>query len=142
MRKQSGSGGSKRSKSAMAGNPMLLQVGPDFYDEAALAEALTADGEPIDVATVRELRSAGRIVALSTADEQWIHPTWQVRDGRLVPGLDAVLAAFKGAPAWSVALWLTTDHDDLDGATPVQALIAGVGTVPALAAATADRWAN
>lgn len=141
-RRQGNDGASKRGGAAPAGNPMLIQVGPDFYDEAALAEALVIDGAPAEVAVVRRLREEGRLVALGTADQQWIHPTWQVRDGALLPGLGAVLAAFAGQPAWSVALWLTTAHDDLDGATPAQALADGVASVAELAAATAHRWAN
>lgn len=141
-RKQSNPGAAKRGGGATMGNPMLLQVGPDFYDEAALAEALLIDGEPADVATVRRLRGEGRLVALATADEQWIHPTWQIRDGALLSGLDAVLAAFAGQPAWSVALWLTTSHDELDGATPVQALAEGAAGVTELAGQTAHRWAT
>lgn len=122
---------------------MLLQVGPDFYDEAALADAMTVDGSSATVDDVPRMRAEEQILALATADDQWIHPTWQVQEGRLLPGLPDILKAFRGHPAWSAALWLTTAHDDLDGSTPVDALKAGaVDAVLTLAARTAQRWAD
>lgn len=126
------------------GNPMLEQVGPDFYDEAALADQLLVDGRPAEIDDVRRLRAQGHLIALATADGQWIHPTWQVRGGELLPGLPDVLTAFAGHPAWSVALWLTTGHDDLEGSTPAEALAAGrdPADVVALAERTAHGWAN
>ncbi|MBS44596.1 MAG: hypothetical protein CMH83_15815 [Nocardioides sp.] len=120
---------------------VLEQLGPDFYDDDALAEALTgADGASPDVPA---LRAEHRVLGLRSADERWIHPTWQVRDGAVLPGLAEVLAAFAGQPAFSVATWVTTEHDDLDGATPAGWLIAGrdVGAVVRLAGETAARWA-
>lgn len=122
---------------------MLLQVGPDFYDEAALADALLIDGEPATIDDVRRMRAEGQVLALATADEQWIHPTWQVQNGAVLPGLREALDAFRGHPVWSVALWLTTDHDDFDGSAPVAALKAGsTDAVTALAQQTAQRWAD
>lgn len=133
-----GRGGKKKAARPSGGgapfNPMAEQVGPDFYDEAALAEALDRDA-----ATLREAR---HVLALPTAGEDFVFPTWQVVDGALLAGLPEVLAAFEGAPAWSVGLWLTTSHERWGGRTPVEALGAGEGAAVAEeAAATAARWA-
>lgn len=125
-------------------NPMAEQVGPEFYDAHAMAEALTpADGKPVTVDDLDAMRARHEVLGVRTADEQWIHPTWQVSDAVVLPGLSAVLEAFAGHPAWSVGLWLRTPREEFDGRTPHEVLTSGEETasVAALAAEVAARWA-
>lgn len=129
-------------------NPMAEQVGPDFYDVHAMAEALTLpDAEPVTPTELEERRTRHEVLGVRTADEQWIFPTWQVSDGVVLPGLAEVLTAFAGHPAWSVALWLRTPREELGGPagerTPHEALAAGddVVAVVDLARVVAARWA-
>ncbi|WP_235734984.1 antitoxin Xre/MbcA/ParS toxin-binding domain-containing protein [Nocardioides alcanivorans] len=122
---------------------MAEQVGPDFYDEAAMREALSADTEPLAAGELRTMVEQGAVLGLRTADEQWIFPTWQVRDHAVLAGLADAIQEFEGHPLWSIGLWLTTPHEDLDDLTPVQALETrdAVDLVRDLASDTADRWA-
>ncbi len=124
-------------------NPMAEQVGPDFYDVRAMADALTAhDAEPVTPAELEERRTRHEVLGVRTADEQWIFPTWQVNDAVVLPGLDEVLTAFAGHPAWSVALWLRTPREELAERTPHEALVAGeIASVVELAGVVAARWA-
>lgn len=133
---------SGRPSSGDAANPMAEQVGPDFYDERAMGEALAVDGEPLAPVEVRALREARKVLALPTADGYWVFPTWQVVDGAVLPGLAEVMAAFDGAPVWSVGLWMTTPDEQWDGSTPAEVLRSGeTETVVEAAADTAGRWA-
>lgn len=118
---------------------VLAQVGPDFWDTAGIAEALA--GAPTRQDVEQQVREH-RLLALTTFDGRTIYPTWQLDRGQVLAGLPAVLAAFAGLPAWSVATWLTSAHDALAGRTPVAALAAGRDdeTVAALASRTADGW--
>lgn len=119
---------------------MLGQVGPDFWDVGGAGAALDVAADEVEA-----LARGNGLLALTTFDGRTVFPTWQVVQGAVLPGLAAVLAAFAGQPAWSVALWLTTAHDDLGGRTPVAALGAARGehdrdAVAALAARTAEAW--
>ncbi|QCX28493.1 hypothetical protein [Nocardioides jishulii] len=121
---------------------MAEQVGPDFYDERAMGEALGSDGEPLAPVEVRALREARKVLALPTADGYWVFPTWQVVDGAVLPGVAEVMAAFEGAPVWSVGLWMTTPDEQWHGRTPAEVLRSGdAETVVEAAADTAARWA-
>lgn len=125
-------------------NPMAEQVGPEFYDETALGEALAAgDADAVDAARLAQMRESRQILALHTADGQFVYPTWQVSAGAVLAGLPEVLAAFAGQPVWSIGLWLRTPHDELADRTPADELEAGgdVVTVVRLARETAERWA-
>lgn len=124
-------------------NPMAEQVGPDFYDVHAMADALTApDADPVTPAELEERRTRHEVLGVRTADEQWIFPTWQVGEAEVLPGLGDVLSAFAGHPAWSVALWLRTPREELGDRTPHEALLAGeISSVVELAAVVAARWA-
>ena len=123
-------------------NPMAEQVGPDFYDVHAMAEALTGvDAGPVTLDEVEQRRVRHEVLGVRTADEQWIFPTWQVIDGVVLRGLDEVLAVFAGHPAWSVGIWLRSPREELGERTPYETLVAGdVGPVVALAAVVAERW--
>jgi len=122
---------------------MLQQVGPDFLDDAGLRGALTDPDDDTDVPAPdpAALRADRAVLALRTADEAWIYPSWQVVDSRVLPGLPAVLDAMAAHPAWSVAVWLTTATDELDGATPVAHLATDPDRVVEVARAVATRWA-
>ena len=133
---------SGRPSSGVSANPMAEQVGPDFYDERAMGEALGNDGEPLAPVEVRALREARKVLALPTADGYWVFPTWQVVDGAVLPGVAEVMAAFEGAPVWSVGLWMTTPDEQWHGRTPAEVLHSGdTETVVEAAADTAARWA-
>lgn len=122
---------------------MAEQVGPEFHDETGLRAALAPDGEDLlSGSDLDQLCEAREVLAVSAYDGSRMFPTWQVRDGSVLPGLAQVLAAMAGQPAWSVGLWLTTPHEDLDGASPRTVLEAGgdVEAVATLAAETARRW--
>lgn len=127
-------------------NPMAEQVGPDFYDVHAMAEALTspdpaADAEPVTLDELEQRRTRHEVLGVRTADEQWIFPTWQVADGVVLAGLGEVLAAFEGHPAWSVGIWLRSPREELGERTPYEALVAGdLAPVVELAAVVAERW--
>jgi hypothetical protein len=136
-------GGGRRSAPV---NPMVEQVGPEFYDtDGVMGLLAAARGTQVtrgDVGSMRETRS---IVALQTADERWVYPTWQfTSEGDLLPGLEAVLGAFAQAPRWSVATWLTTPLEEIGDRTPVARLQRGedVEKVTQAAQRTAVRWAE
>lgn len=140
--KTSARGRGTRQPAVMA-NPMAEQVGPEFHDEVGMRAALAADVDDLIDAADLERRCAGReVLAVSAFDGTRMFPTWQVRDGAVIEGLAPVLAAMAGQPAWSVALWLSTGHDDLAGRSPRQVLEQDGPSeqLVALAAETARRW--
>lgn len=124
-------------------NPMAEQVGPEFHDEIGMRAALAPDGEELLGAQEwRDLDEGRGVLGVAAFDGTRMFPTWQVRSGRVLPGLERVVAAMAGQPAWSVALWVTTAHDDLGGSSPREVLEADgdVDGLVALATETARRW--
>ncbi|MFC6154656.1 antitoxin Xre/MbcA/ParS toxin-binding domain-containing protein [Nocardioides yefusunii] len=141
-RQTSSSGKGGRAPAVMM-NPMAEQVGPEFHDETGMRDALAGpDEELLTAAELDRLCESRAVMAVAAFDGTRMFPTWQVRDGAVLPGLGEVLVAMTGQPAWSVALWVSTPHDDLDGRSPRQLLEAGDDTagLVELAAETARRW--
>jgi hypothetical protein len=69
-------------------------------------------------------------------------PRWQFRDGRVLPGLDAVIPALPaGLAPLAVAAFMATPQPDLGGDTPVD-FLAGGGDPALVAGLLADlgRW--
>jgi len=125
-------------------NKMADQVGPEFYDTAAVMVVLAGPGgDPISRQAVEHRRKRRTVLALQTSDRRWIYPTWQFVDHDVLPGLPELLAAFGEHPGWSVATWLTTPQRALDGSTAVDWLHEGRDRplLMLLARRTASRWA-
>jgi hypothetical protein len=88
---------------------------------------------------------AHQLLACETGDGQRVYPAWQFApDGRIVPGLTAVLRILLAATdPWTAAIWLTTASDRLGGRSAIDVLRSGYDPEPVLAAAREDatRWA-
>ncbi len=121
-----------------AGQVWAGLVGP-FTDSAGAAAALGG----ITKQAVSQRVAAGSVLGLrlaagGTARDRLVYPTWQFHT-TVLSHLPAVLAATGFDPdrpvtGWTIAAWLTTPDDSLDGMTPHQMLRAGHSR-PVLAAA-------
>ncbi len=87
-------------------------------------------------ASIRRSKAAGDLYALpSSSGRSALFPAWQFGDGRVVPGLREIIAAF---PAFmhplTVERFMTSPHEELEGFSPVQWLLRGgpVGAVVSL----------
>lgn len=101
-------------------------LGP-FYTTPQVARLL---GD-ISRQAVASRRSSHSLVALRTADDQWVYPAFQFdpRHGTL-PGLADLWAVLVGSEEerWTLARWLVAEQDELGGRSVVEALRSGVST--------------
>lgn len=75
--------------------------------------------------TVNLKRKSGEILGLEGTTRGFRYPSWQITaDGRLLPGLAELTDRLQGE-AWSVFRFLMQPHNELNGATGLQALQAG-----------------
>ena len=86
----------------------------------------------------RDLGSRQRLLVLPTADGRQLYPGFQFTDqGRPYPGIETVLGIFTEVVAtpYTIASWMVSPQDLLDGETPVTWLRAGRDSAPLLEAA-------
>jgi len=104
----------------------------------ARARLLATEGRPLGAVEVARLlgvtpqavnkrRLANTLLALSTGKRGYLYPSWQLRDGAVLPGLEHVLRALRGHDAWMRLAFFLTGDARLDGRTPLAALRAGHG---------------
>ena len=70
------------------------------------------------------MRRNYQVLGLSV-NEQLVYPAWQFIEGKVLSGLDKVLAALKEDGAWTQVIFLLTGDIRLDGATPLEKLKEG-----------------
>lgn len=134
---------------------MLAALDPaQAYREQTLAKARTAarmlrglltrdaaaDLLGIDASGVSRRIRDGRLWALPRSGRRI--PAWQIRDGRLLPGLPEIVAALPDdADPLGVEGFMSTPQDDLGGITPIRFVTAG-GDPKKVAEMVADldRW--
>jgi hypothetical protein len=115
-------------------NPMAELVGP-YYDASGAAARLGCPAEDL-----AERVTAGNLLCVVTADGVPLYPAFQFApDGTVRPDLAKALRALTGHNAWSVAVWLRTLNDNLDGRSPDRWLAAGGD--PEWVRVLAGRWA-
>ncbi len=135
--------GRRAAATVTAGEVWAGLVGP-FTDSAGAAAALGG----ISKQAVSQRVASGSVLGLrlapgGTARDRLVYPTWQFQSAVLAH-LPAVLAAAGFDPerpttGWTIAAWLTTVDDSLDGASPLDLLRAGHrDPVLAVAADVAD----
>ena len=95
----------------------------------ALSVAQAAAALKVTPGRVRQLVSAGAVVTLPGGESSHLLPAWQVVDGRLLPGLEAVATAAVGLHPLTLAGFMTRPDEDLvvDGqaVSPIDWLLTG-----------------
>jgi hypothetical protein len=101
-----------------AEHPFAAALGP-FYSSAGVMRLL---GIPSTQA-LDDRRRRWTVLAAKTDEGRWVYPAFQfdAERARVHPRLAPVLRSLRGAPRWGAALWLATEHPDLDGQPPRQA---------------------
>lgn len=89
------------------------------------------------------------LLALKTRDGVTVYPAWQFTDGQVLPGLAEVLKVFAAdehgeiVDGWTLASWLRTGLNELDGGSVADRLLAGDAAAARQAAAhAAARWSR
>ena len=97
-------------------------LGP-FYSSAGVMRVL---GIPTERALAAR-HKRGTLLALPTSDGVLVYPAFQFdqQAHSVRRSLVPVLAQLKNAPRWGAALWLVTEHDDLEHRSPLIAAAAG-----------------
>ena len=99
-------------------------------------DLLYEDGQPFNSEEVAKLlhltwqavdkrRSKGQLLGISLGRRGYLYPVWQFHEGKVLPGLDRVLAALKDYEPWTQLMFLKTGDIRLGGATPLERLKAG-----------------
>ena len=94
-------------------------VGP-FYSSSGVMRLLNIPTKQ----ALDDRRRRGTVLSARTADEVWVYPAFQFdpEQHRVRTNLAPVLAALKRAPRWGAALWLVTEHPELEGQAPERAV--------------------
>jgi hypothetical protein len=114
-------------------------VGP-FYSTSGIATLLGG----VSRQAVADRRRRSTIFALQTTEGDWVYPTFQF-DSHLsiYPALGSIRQRLPetSIDGWTLAGWLTTPHDGLEGSSIVEWIHQGgdADTVEALVAELADR---
>ena len=110
-----------RLRSIGADDDALAEEGGAVSD-AALAKRLS-----VSRSTVHNYREAGRIFALPRGPRNLVYPAWLVHEGRLLPGLEAVLKVLRGprTSPLGLLLFFLTPAEALDDRRPLDLLRAG-----------------
>ena len=112
-------------------------LGP-LYDVDGVARLLGHEGRALSRQAVSKRR---HLLALRTGSGRVVYPAFQLRNGKVIDGLDRVLDAVPEqlVSRWTLASWLVSPEPDLDGSTPLEVLRAGGIEV---VVAVARRWAH
>lgn len=97
---------------------------------------LYEDGQPLkseDVASllnvtrqaVDKRRKKGQLLGVSLGRRGYLYPIWQFLDGKVLAGLERVLAQLSEYDPWTQLMFFKTGDLRLDGATPLEQLKAG-----------------
>ena len=118
-------------------DPHFADLGPFYNSDGARQQLGNITKQAVD-----SRRRTGTILAMQTQDSTWLYPAWQFTGGGAIHDvLVPVLRALRGMDRWQSGVWLVSDHPDLDGTSPRQALREGVDPAQVAALAAADRAA-
>lgn len=120
-----------------APNALDTEIGP-FYDTPGVETLLGG----VSKQAVEARRKKHTILSVKTSDGRWAYPTFQFTGSDVDPALVPAIRAFRGAPAWSAALWFVTPNPDLDEVTPLEWARSGrpAEALSASARRTAREW--
>jgi hypothetical protein len=108
-----------RLKGVLIKRDLLYQDGKPFSSEE-VALLLNVTRQAID-----KRRQKGQLLAVSLGRRGYLYPVWQFREGKVLSGLDRVLAKLKEFDPWTQLMFFQTGDLRLDNATPLENLKAG-----------------
>jgi hypothetical protein len=115
----------------------VADVGP-FYDSAGARLQLGLRTKQ----ALDSRRNTQTVLAMQTRDGTWLYPAWQFTgDGSVHQVLLPVLKALRGMDRWQVGVWLVSEHPDMGGISPRQALRDGVDPAAVARVAAHDKAA-
>lgn len=116
------------------------RTGP-FYDTSAMISWLGITRQALD----KKVRN-GRMLACMTSDRVRLYPVWQFADsGATLPHFTDVLRVLSQGTkdGWTIALWMVTKVEQLNGKSAVEWLSSGADPEPVFVSARNDAaaWA-
>lgn len=127
--------------------PWDAAVGPVYL--TTQVRALLGRDRPVSRQAVADRLARRTLLGMTTRDRRAVYPAWQFQGRQVLAGLPAVLQAFldeDGRPVvddWTLASWLRTPLDTLDGHSVADRLATGaLESATAAAGAAAARWAR
>ncbi|MBW4619404.1 MAG: hypothetical protein KME17_08600 [Cyanosarcina radialis HA8281-LM2] len=99
-------------------------------------DLLYRDGQPLtseEVASLLHLtrqavdkrRRNDRLLAVSLGRRGYLYPVWQFHEGKVLPGLERVLAELRSYDPWTQLIFFQTGDMRLDGDIPLERLQSG-----------------
>jgi len=85
-----------------------------------IAEALGISRQAVD-----KRRRAGDLLAVPSGSGDWRYPWWQLKEGKVLPGFEKIMAALGGASPWLRMDFFLSPDERLDGRRPLDALRSG-----------------
>lgn len=108
-----------RLKGVQVKKDLLYQTGqPLTSEEAARLLGLTRQA-------VDKRRRKGQLLGISLGKRGYLYPLWQFQEGKVLSGLEPVLAALSKYDPWTQLMFLMTGDIRLGGSTPLERLQAG-----------------
>ncbi|MPZ30182.1 MAG: hypothetical protein GEV13_04150 [Rhodospirillales bacterium] len=84
-----------------------------------------ADALGISRQAVDKRRRAGDLLAIPTGSGDWRYPWWQLKEGKVLPGFEDVMAALGGLSPWACMDFFLSPDERLSGRRPLDALRKG-----------------
>lgn len=119
---------------------LAAAVGP-VYTTKSVMKLLSVTRQQVD-----DRRSRGTILALRTADGQWVYPAFQFEGHAMRPPVRALLDVFRAAKPdwWTVAAWMRQPRTEWGGKSAAELLAEDPANLPRVLPAAdeaAARWA-
>jgi hypothetical protein len=108
-----------RLKGVKVKRDLLYQQGQPLRSEE-VASVLNLTRQAVD-----KRRRNGQLLGISLGRRGYLYPIWQFKDGKVLPGLEKVLAQLKEYDPWTQLMFFQTGDLRLEGATPLERLKAG-----------------
>lgn len=95
----------------------LLELGGGVYTAMQAAEALGISRQAVD-----NRRKRGTLLALTLSRRGNVYPAWQIFQGRVLDGLDVVLAEMQDTDPWAQTAFMLNPNTWLNDETPLHVL--------------------
>lgn len=98
----------------------LFQAEGGILEANAVGRLLHIDEKIVDAQ-----RILGKLVGVSMDNQHYVYPKWQFQEGKVLPGLEQVLAVLRRHDVWMQTAFMLNENTYLQGETPLALLRLG-----------------